>query len=352
MKKKQLEKPFEYLRRKDGTAFAPEVVKNWYEARAYVLEKLKDTAIGPESNEHLHVVVTGDSPLMLSVVRQVALIAHFANFDDTKDGNRTMITIVSSNKQILDELTKEEYLSNLPNHCHLTIHGYKSGNFSNFTDIDIEIVERWAGEENGIIVMTEPEATAFIKSKSPQEIYCIDTRKAVIVDRIYSIGTLIDNLPAEDIHSISRYSLALDAFQYRLLKKDMRPLVDAKSWEHDITKVRNGLSNIFCSDCFDLRIKCFGKEKSEAYSKSEHARWVTEKLIMGFRPINKAERIQDERSTGIAKAQYRKQLKENPSDPTHIDICDYTTLRRIDPESLKYDAFLMLAIPMIQDSVQ
>ena len=44
---KQLEKPFEYLRRKDGTSFPKETVNRWYEARAYVLDKLKDVAIGP-----------------------------------------------------------------------------------------------------------------------------------------------------------------------------------------------------------------------------------------------------------------------------------------------------------------
>ena len=85
----------------------------------------------------------------------------------------------------------------------------------------------------------------------------------------------------------------------------------------------------------------------EALSKSEHARWVADKLIMGYRPLNEAERFQDEGLFGSDKVKYRKRLKNNASDPVHIDLCSYRDLRRIDPDSLKYDSFLMLSIPGI-----
>ena len=55
---KQLEKPFEFLTKKDGSVFSSETYKNWYMAHAYVLDKLKDTAFVPNSDEYLHVVVT------------------------------------------------------------------------------------------------------------------------------------------------------------------------------------------------------------------------------------------------------------------------------------------------------
>lgn len=351
--KKQLEKPFEYLKRKDGTEFTPEIIKHWYEARVYVLDKLKDVVIGPDSSNHLEVVVTSDSPLMLSSVRQLALSSHFANFDDAKEGNRTVITIVSHNSQIFDELVKEEYLGNLPYHCNCLIFGVPSDNKDTYTDIEFKVVEEWDGKkEDGLMVLSDEDAQAFLASKSEEEIYSIDTRKAVIADRIYAVGTLIDNLPAEDIHSPSRYSMALDAFQYLLLKQEVTPLVNPKKWANDLARVKNGLSNISCTDCFETRMKCITPEQNEAYSKSEHARWLTEKLIMGFRPLNKQERIHDERMFGRDRSNYRKQLKKDPSDPVHIDICTYANLRRIDPDSLKYDTFLMLAIPMIQKSIR
>ena len=85
----------------------------------------------------------------------------------------------------------------------------------------------------------------------------------------------------------------------------------------------------------------------EGLSKSEHARWVTDKLIMGFRPLNDRERIKDERLFEEEKTQYRNQLKKSAHDPAHVDLCSFAKLRRINPSDLKYDSFLMLAIPGI-----
>ena len=68
---------------------------------------------------------------------------------------------------------------------------------------------------------------------------------------------------------------------------------------------------------------------------------------MGFRPLNLKERLQDERSFGKEKEQYRSQLKKNAQDPVHIDLCSFAELRRINPSDLKYDSFLTLAIPRI-----
>ena len=49
---------------------------------------------------------------------------------------------------------------------------------------------------------------------------------------------------------------------------------------------------------------------------------------------------------------YSRQLKRNAAAPAHIDICSYRELCRIDPDSLKYDSFLMLAIPLILDQIR
>ena len=68
------ERPFEFLRRKGSLeAYPDQTVANWYIARAYVLDFLKDVAFIPGMPGSLHVVVEGDSPLMLAVVRHLAL---------------------------------------------------------------------------------------------------------------------------------------------------------------------------------------------------------------------------------------------------------------------------------------
>ena len=91
----------------------------------------------------------------------------------------------------------------------------------------------------------------------------------------------------------------------------------------------------------------------EALSKSEHARWVVEKLILGYRPVNLQERLMDESLVidGVKRKEYRKRLKNNWRFPVHIDICSFSDLRRIDPDTLKYDSFLMLSIPDILNKV-
>ena len=88
---------------------------------------------------------------------------------------------------------------------------------------------------------------------------------------------------------------------------------------------------------------------NEALSKSEHARWAVEKLIMGFRPLNEEERLDDEKLAAHKKKrkEYRNNLKKNSSKLAHIDLCSYSDLRRVNPDDMKYDSFLMLAIPNI-----
>ena len=360
------EKPFEYLTRKNGDKFSSDTIKNWYVARAYVLEKLKDVIIGQGSKQRLQVVITNDSPLMLCVARQVALSAHYANFDETHQ-NGTLITIVSQNKEIVEELKKEEYLCNLLSYCKLTVNGLEPTNANTYTDIEICVVEEWSGNApEGAIIMTEDDVNSFLGTKKEDDIFCIDTRKAVMTHRMYSLGSWIDNLPAEDIHNAQRYSTALNVFQRTLLRKPLTQLVDDKKWASDLTTVKNGLSNVFCADCFESRaagVAQYAKAQGitdeeawaecvEALSISEHSRWVVEKLIMGYRPLSEKERMNIECMFGKERAQYRNQLKKNAQDPAHIDLCSFANLRRINPFDMKYDSFLMLAIPGILERLK
>lgn len=373
------ERPFEYLKRKDDKNFSSEIVKNWYYARAFVLDQLKDVAFKADDGHHLHVVLKGDSGLMLSVARQVALSAHYLNFDEEKKGNRTIITIVSNASQIEDTLKKEEYLCNLLCLCKWT-HGNVTHNADSYIDIEINIVSNSDDEEDeNVKVIEESEVISFCNSKLEDEICRIDTRKAMYASRMYNLGTLIENLPAENIHDAHRYSLALDVFQFQKLQESLGKLINESKWEEKQINAKNGLSNVFCADCFETREKeikktkdaaiedCQIKEKkniikkenywekyNEVLCKSEHARWIVEKLIMGFRPLNEEERLKDEiLSTNKKKRkEYRDNLKNNKGKLAHIDLCSYSDLRRVNPDDLKYDSFLMLAIPKILEKIR
>ena len=374
MKNDYKEKPFEYLRHKDGTEYKTEVITNWYLARDFVLDRLKDVAFIPGSNEHLHVVVDADDELMLAVVRQVALSAHYINYveydvyGELKCKNRTVITLISNNENIIDDLCAEEYLYKLMEYCK---YRYKDGdvNPDSYIDVELEIVgTETTIDDNNAIWLKKSDVENHIASRLQEDMCCIDTRKAVWASRMYDLGDLIGNLPAEDIHCTHRYTLALEAFYHKLLQDEWTPLVNEKGWTRCPNDVKKDLSNVFCADCFETRelaIRRYSKEKgiseaeaweknNEALSMSEHERWVVEKLIMGYRPLNNEEHIHDERLFGDIRKQYRKELKNNTKEDgtPHIDLCSYRELRRVNPDDMKYDSFLMLAIPKILEKVK
>ena len=359
------ERPFEYL-----TASA----ENWYIARAYVLDKLRDVAFTPGSDGHLHVIVAGDSPLLLSTARQTALSAHYLNFEEENalgervSRNRTVITLVTGKKadDILRELSREEYLGQLLSVCRYSLFG-ELHNPDSYLDIEVDLVEK-APEDPDAITFTEEDVKAFLASADPEEVFSIDTRKAVFANRVYSLGAVIDNIPHEDINGAGRYSRALATFQYRVLGNAAGARLVSDRWKNRST-ARNGLSNIICSDCFEsrelaIRRQCSNYDKldrktraalwernSYALSVSEHCRWTAEKLILGFRAFSLEERCLYENHFGSARASFCRQVKNAAESPSHVDICSYRRLRLLDPASLKYDTFLMLAIPLILEKV-
>ena len=157
------ERPFEYLKRKDGSAFSSVVITNWYKARAFVLDQLKVIAFKVDEAKHLHFVLKGDSGLMLSVARQIALSAHFLNYDEEKKDNRTKITIVSNAPHIEETLKEEEYLCNLLCMCKWT-HGKVTHNKDSFIDIEINIVSNCDETESENVKVIE-ESEIILKQK-------------------------------------------------------------------------------------------------------------------------------------------------------------------------------------------
>ena len=374
----QRECPFQYLRRRDSyEPFQEETVRNWYIARAYVLDKLKDISFSPGSRKHLHAVVEGDSPIMLSVLRQVALSAHYVNFEEHDLSgrlvcrNRSVLTLVSrlDPQQVVGELEKEEYLSNLLKCCRYSLFG-EIRNADSYLDIELEIV-RELPEDSEVVMMTEEEVKSFLESHPSEAVFSVDTRKAVYAGRAYNLGTVIDNIPYESINSAGRYNRALATFQYNVLKNtEGARLVRESEWKEDLTAVKNGLSNLFCADCFESRELAIrrmypaGKRRTEeevmavweryndALSQSEHGRWIVEKLILGYRPLNAQERVEYAARFGKSREVYSKSLRNRSADPAHLDLCSYRTLRRVDPDNMKYDSFLMLAIPLILGKIR
>ena len=390
--------PFAYLKNRDGDVFDKAIIERWHQARAYVLKKLKDIKIGPTSKETLKVVVLIDNEnqeLMLSVVRHLALAAHYTNYVECDEygtiisKNRTGINIVSQNNNLDEELKKEEYLNNLLKYCQYKKDGKDVIPSENLIPIDIDLnITNVSIEEQGMMTMDFADVSKVLSTMKESDIYDIDTRMAVLCENVYNLGCEIDNLPYEDIHDLSRYSHALNVFQYNHLREAPKSLVTDK-WIEDQVEVKNGLSNIFCADRFlsirkgikecvtkDNDENSFWNDKDLKLAISEHTRWNVEKLILGFRPMNDKERNRYESLMGEQRKAYKKLLKTEPDkllekfhddysteifvdrtgcehiDPSHCNLCSFKDLRRIDPDNRKYDSFLMLAIPKILEKVK
>ena len=297
--------------------------------------------------------------------------------------NRTVITLISDKETntIINELKKEEYLCNLLQYCKYTaINGDKekdSFHKESYIEIEFEIVKKGLITEepsdSDCLQITEEMVRAYIAAKKLEEFFTIDTRMAVYASRAYNLGDTINNVPYEGIFSVKRYIQALNKFQYRLIEEnndnDHMRLIK-KECKDNLTSIKERLSNLFCSDCFETRAKEIElftetlekKEKmtrdniweaaNQALSLSEHSRWIVEKLIMGYRPWSNKERLEYESHFGQQRKDFAKQMKSKSSDPAHIDLCSYRDLRRIDPDNMKYDSFLMQAIPLIFDKTR
>jgi len=382
------ETPFVYLKKRNGEKYDKTIISDWLTARQFVLDllKMKELSISPEDNCHLEVTIRygkdkNNWALLSSIVRHISLYAHYPNFAERDVygnllcSNRTVITLLCSDcKEVLTMLSNEEYLGNLLEYCKYTIDGI-AYNINSYLDLDFYFHTTMGIDETSI----ELKLNDFrICQELPQQttVKTIDTRKAVLTSRIYNLGADINNIPAEDIHSTDRYVAALNTFQYVEMTKGLTPLIDHKKWNESQARTKEGLSNIFCSDCFELRKnsiekcwkeKCNKKQEDKnnsvrnvwmiwckqniKLSESEHARWIVEKLIMGYRPLRKDERIQSDRLFDNMRENYLKKLKSQDVYPGHIDLCSYHDLRRIRPNDLKYDSFLMLAIPRIIESL-
>lgn len=371
-------------------ALARYVVKNG------LAKNLDGSGIMASSPAHVHLVVTDWDYLMLQIVRQVFLSCHFPNFRDDSEENRTKATILApgvSDKEGFEKvrmaLVNREMFGNLLGHCIWTMNlpdgsrVLSSPLKKSFVDVEIEVVglgemsvdEYLArhfkpGDYALVTVISrkgELSSGTFGKLEGrfnqiyeldesamdiPADKLMIDVRWARLVNMVYYASTYTTRIDPEDMDDVESYVLPLKTFIYHTPVRE----VNARWLDLNDTAIK--LSNVFCADGFEYRMRSIGKDigssKAEMIgavkrnladlSRTEHARWNVEKLILGFCPPSPEEMYRDELSFGKASGDYRRNLKKGH---VHIDLCSYGTLRRIDPVSAKYDCFLMLAMPEI-----
>lgn len=199
----------------------------------------------------------------------------------------------------------------------------------------------------------------------------IDISQGMLVNMAYHTGKPIDNLPPGDNDNFERYNTALNVFCYQLkfehIVETWKSVVENKEL-HELN-LKKQLSSIFCADCFRFHLRGILKTKGKsiveyllkdfdnvfksikkketinALVRCEHSRWNVEKLILGYSPLTAEDHYKIETCFGEEKKKYTRDCKEK--DLRHIDLCSNRDLRRLDPNSMKYDYFLMLAMPQI-----
>lgn len=418
-----------------------ESVENWYVARHYVLDILQfgRFSISPSSSKHINIIIDGVSDLMLCIARQIALVAHYPNFDETSGSNRTVITMLfdsSFEPEIVNKVSREEYLCNLPTLCKYSVKTWNGKNAiitleeNKLSYIDIELVfidikghksddylssnniveKEYIGRNDTYLLIKEETVRAKLKDEDIKAISTINIKNARRTNMVYCVGGDIDNLAPDDPNTADRYSRALHYFCYQQNENDIQKQWDGFFKKDDDGKptdyidgqiaVRNLLSNVYCSDCFESRLRSvvtqnnlkkqfqgdwfknlrcrysnyykyimsdkpydidqktliwllnkkyrqvlrIVKENIASLAMCEHASWNVEKLINGFVPLTAKEHYEDNIHFGASRNSYRKKLKKKTH---HIDLCSYQELRRINPSDMKYDCFLMMAMVRI-----
>lgn len=356
---------------------------NWYIARHYVMRHiriLEGKGIGCNSDKRIHVVIKWDNPsnLLLAVIRQICLVAHYPNYNEDTGDNRTLITICTE-KDSIDTAYKTirecSYLGNLLAYCKCNIKNNKEELECIEPlqlDVEFEFVtgDPEIGDRDIVFWVKDVENEVNIMSESD---YMLDVTMGMLVSMVYTTGIDVENLSAHDNANIERYSIGLNVFCYNL-KPDLilqkwsdsaRPKEDGSYNEIDI---KNKLSSVFCADCFEACIRGLlnTSEKSiseyllqdfdkvmrvicdentiTSLAKCEHSRWNVEKLIMGFCPLTREDWYEIESCFGSERKNMIRGLKKKGR---HIDICSFRNLRRVNPADIKYDYFLMLAMPQI-----
>lgn len=353
---------------------------SWVKARYYVSGA--DLCINghkkPNGHVHVEIEIEKDTDaetttMMMAIARQVALLTHYPNFKEDNETTRTIVSIIYNGKCDSKRLAEQlkAHMGNLLDYCQFVIDGKEEKNqyriFKDFMPLDIafELREKDTDsclcpkddtDRHSITFLSSDVCKYFETNHAPKE---IDILPAILVNMVYQTGADINNLPAYDNANIQRYSSALSVFCYHVKQKEAVKIWSKTGWE-------NKLSCLCCADSIGVKLSsildmdwenvasCLLRDEAalqnaieeniDALALCEHSRWNVEKLIFGFRPFSAAERYEDEALFGDAKTNYRKSKKEKR---IHIDLCSYRNLRRINPEDIKYDYFLMLAIPHI-----
>jgi hypothetical protein len=356
-----------------------------------------------DSKKHVHLVILGMSEMGVALGLQAAHICHFPNFF-TK-GARTRITFIDKNaKQEMDFLKGR--MRNFFVECDWSYKDYdRKEEFDNavakqkFTDLEFEFIQarfEQAEVQDYLATLCQEEDTlltiAATSSRQaaalaaglylPEAVYNSKTQILIRQELSYATVTMLSKRaekPAyrkyRNIRPFGMFANAYDiAFADDLIPMMVKYTYDKanqgnstdhfdrdtveKAWQAPANVSANRSSNRYCAASIPVKMRSLGIRAGEPLTDTqihyaaltEHNRWVTEKLIIGFRapaPEEAADIAQDKNRPDDEKR--RPYYKERF---IHEDIKAYGELG-VDEKDIhvkEYDIQIACAIPfMLRD---
>jgi hypothetical protein len=117
-------------------------------------------------------------------------------------------------------------------------------------------------------------------------------------------------------------------------------------------------SSNYCSNMLFYKLRSLGLDTSkpltqteveeatseknhEIIQTTEHNRWITERLLLGLRPLYKDELDTWEAGLKVkSKEDIRKEKKQQKLAMRHVDICSNAQLAKYDPDAISFDTIL------------
>lgn len=290
---------------------------------------------GPDDKEYVHLVLLGASQMAYEMAFTTAHIAHYPNF--ITQGLRTRITIIDENMSVHSDFLRSHYASLFRLARRKEIHWKANeGQMGNgklkmendfvpepdydFLDIEWqfisaradmpevrEMLEQWSQDPAQMLTvavciddMRNSLATALYLPDSLMTrqipIFVYQSTNAALAQwtktftrhtNIYPFGMREDCYDKTFRQRLEWAKAANEAYEDNAAR--LNPQRKRKHW-HDL-KLTLQFSNLYSANyCHSV----LAKIDPQYYARLEHQRWLTERLLLGYKAMNKAERIRIE----------------------------------------------------------
>lgn len=334
------------------------------------------SGIGPESEDHVHLVIAGMTPAALALAREAAMLAHYPNFV-THPGCRTRISFVDegarskmhtlqSSAEALFGLSRRRLVPDgtAPDDTVWTLPSGAGHLGGDFLDAEWEFIEGTPGspavrtyleklaadprtrltvalcsEENAL---TEALILPGAVLRNAIQVLVYQPYGSSLVEEL-AAGSTASSAPYGKLRAFGMSSACIDmqlidelTAAARLLDKDTES--GAPASKSDAAKLWSNINN--AGHIWTKLRSCapdggpIPEDRRDVLARTEHNRWNTEQLLMHFRPLTQAEQalvLEGGTPDPARKAALKREHM------AHLDICSWERLKELDPEVLQYD---------------